>query len=86
MAIPLAPDQLARFQQHLSRFPAQQGCPICFTSMWNIIGLETGLNVYSQPSTGAMAVAPGGPSMPVVVVVCRTCFFVRHFAWEGIRG
>lgn len=43
------------------------------------MGLEVG------PSFAYGAMSLDGPQMPTVVLMCSTCFYVRHFAWFAIK-
>jgi rubredoxin len=81
MATPLSPDEMALFLAHTNRFPNRWFCPMCGTNAWTVAGVEAGVNFVGS------SLVLGGNALPVVVVVCNTCFYVTNFAWEGIaRG
>ena len=79
MAEKLSEEDFALLQNHLAKFPDQRSCPICQHRNWNVSGLETAVGYLNGSPTF------GAPAMPVVRLVCTTCFFVRDFAWVGIQ-
>jgi hypothetical protein len=81
MATPLSPEEMALFLAHVNRFQGRWICPICTTNNWTVGGVEAGVNFVGN------GLVLGGNALPVVALVCNTCFYVMHFAWEGIaRG
>jgi len=67
------------FTVHLSKFPRARVCPVCEHTDWAIpTGKEHG--IYA----GDGVTRQGG--VLVVVTICTTCFYVRHYAWQGITG
>lgn len=68
----MTPEQQSKAQQAL------QGkigaCPICQTSEWNLVDITTGMIFQS----GAFVV--GGPTIPMLVIACRNCYFLAHFS------
>lgn len=79
MAEPLQPDDHALFLAHLRQFPMAEACPTCRNRTWMVIGIESAVgHLNGERHLGA-------PSMPVVQVMCRVCFYVRSYAWLPIQ-
>jgi len=85
MAEKLSPQDLGLLLAHMGRFPQAHNCPICNERDWNIIGTQAALP-YDLITKRAMGPGTGGQVMPVVVVVCQTCGFVRQFAWNAVKA
>jgi hypothetical protein len=78
---PISAEDLEKLKAHLSRFP-KQTCPSCRNTTWAVGGIITGLTVRSADMRTVM----GGPNVPLVLLICRRCFYVRHFAWVPISN
>lgn len=75
----ISPADFKRIKEHLAQFPQQSPCPVCAGRRWSVAGLETGA-AFSEEG-----ISLGGGTVPMVIVVCATCYFVRKFAWIPIR-
>lgn len=74
--------ELAAIRAHLGKFK-HHTCPVCGSKEWTVTPPQT--TVAYRIEVGPTPATIGeGPSIPVAVVVCGTCFFVRHFAWRPI--
>ena len=79
-AMPLSPQDFEIFTDHHLQWEGME-CPVCKTSGWQIgyiataplYTLEDGVAVY-QPT-----------GIPLVLLTCNTCFYVRQFAWRPIQ-
>lgn len=78
-------EDLAKFTAHLSRFQDFKNCPVCGTNSWSVTGIEAANPTRPTPD-GGIAVDLGGRSIPMVVLICRTCFYVMQFAWRPIQS
>jgi hypothetical protein len=76
----LTPPEIEKFKAHLEKFTTQTHCPVCQSNMWNVAGPSSLPALYQS---GAMML--GGEVIPLVHLVCDTCYFVRTFAWQPIR-
>lgn len=79
MAERLSDEDEALFRAHIRKFYEQDACPICHKRDWYIAGLEQALG-YQRGEQSLTA-----PAMPIVQVMCTTCFYVRQFAWVPIQ-
>ena len=80
--MPLEPDDYRRFLTHIAQFGLQT-CPVCNTQNWiteDIVEAKEYSDVVDPFVRAQLA------SVPLLLVVCRRCFYVRHFAWLPIRG
>jgi hypothetical protein len=82
MAEPLSPEEFQIFLQHMEKFPDQK-CPVCGTTSWGTIGLEAA-PPFLASINAVQPAGTGGKVMPVVVIACKTCAYVRSFAWFAI--
>jgi C4-type Zn-finger protein len=73
----LTDEEWELFQAHIHRFPKAEVCPVCDSTVWSVTGLEMGTPVVDD------GVHTGG--VQVVTLICKTCFYVRRFAWLGIK-
>ena len=79
--MPIDPKQLEKFRAHLKECGiTAMACPVCGQKAWRVYP-PIATPKYSEDVFGR---AVGSESMPVIPVVCNTCFYVRHFAWEPI--
>lgn len=67
---------LAKLRAHLASVQKHGGCPVCGSTEWSASGPEIAAGNWE----------PGGTvtrfrAIPLVVLVCKRCFYVRHFAW-----
>lgn len=56
-------------------------CPICGGVSWTVDG-PVAAPAYI-PDFDAIDTSK---SVPMMLLICKTCFFVRHFAWRPING
>jgi hypothetical protein len=84
----------AAFEAHIKKFPKAEVCPICEHTDWSVPPVELG-NMLTAKELAALSLPPGaspvllpgfGGGVPVIVLICTTCFYVRHFAWRGVRS
>jgi hypothetical protein len=81
---PLSEENIALIRAHLLRHTKDFVCPVCGTKEWTITGLTLMYGyVPATETTPSRAEATG---VPVVLVVCQTCSFVRQFAWMPIAA
>lgn len=62
---------------------ATDACPVCGTQEWMLEGPVAPFR-YS-PGTAAGSIVGSG-AVPLILAVCRKCFYVRLFAWKPIFG
>lgn len=80
----MAPEDFEFFKAHLSGH-AYSGCPICSSSEWEADGpLAMPRLVFGQNTPNGVLIS--NEVMPVAVMYCRKCFFVRHFVWGLIQA
>lgn len=63
---------------HFDRFKDMDPCPICHARTWEVSG------PFALPGAASSGTYAGG-AIPLVQLLCQTCFHVRQFAWLGIR-
>ena len=71
------PNQL-KIHAHLSRFKNHR-CPVCEGKSWDAGGFVT-----VQPCDPENPVVDRTKGMPLLMIVCHECKFVRTFAWKPI--
>lgn len=76
MALSQAEQQ--RVQSWLNTRGRQHSCPVCGANNWSIG------DVVSAPIYTNGGVQLGGPSVPMVQLVCSNCVYVRLFAAKPI--
>lgn len=76
------PRVLAAMRRHLGRFQ-KHDCPTCGSKNWNLSAPQTTLG-YQAAFAHIPSTVGNGTIIPVVVLICENCFFVRHFAWLPI--
>lgn len=65
---------------HLARFKVgPHECPICGANAWQPHMLESVTSIVPD-SHGATV-----SKVPLVMLMCSGCWFVRHFAWKPIE-
>lgn len=76
--MPLSQAQFNAFLAHIQKHgkPNSGVCPMCGDQGWSVEGPIATLNY------GPTGFSQGG--IPMLVLTCRTCFYVRHFAWLPI--
>lgn len=57
-------------------------CPICESTTWTADGPIAAPELLVSPTGGVMV---GERAMPMVILICNTCSFVRHFSWGRIK-
>ena len=67
--------------RHLARFQQQSGCPVCHTATWHMHG-PIAWPILDRED-GQLSL--GMEAIPVVVLRCATCSFMRPFAWQPIK-
>jgi hypothetical protein len=78
-------EDMAVFRKHLQPYLDALVCPICKGNDWEVGGpvMET-----VQPGPGTImsygAVVGRSEMFPLVFMLCTTCSFVHHFAWEPL--
>ena len=72
LSMPLTPDQVKLATAHVQRHLHQ--CPMCGSSAWSFGDIVNNL-VYQGPS-----LVIGGPTIPMLLVVCRACSYTVQFA------
>lgn len=87
------PTQTALTEQDLQQFFAERGknwkCEVCEHSAWAFGELG---NTYQTLGTGNKGSNILGPHVPLVIVVCTNCGYVRPFArnliaqWKQSQG
>ena len=85
---PLTGEEAFALQTHLHRFKGHT-CPVCGTKTWITAGLSSLTYRDDEPTVSfrtfnTYRVGPPERTIPVVVLVCGTCFYVRQFAWQAI--
>ena len=81
--MPVDEKNLQLLRAHYAKY-AKAGsatCPICGGTTWSADG-PVAVPAY-LPSFDTIDITR---SVPVMLLVCNTCFFVRHFAWRPITG
>ena len=81
MASHLTAEEVALFTEHIRKImlPGSGPCPMCQTNDWDIAGPMACVDPYGPPGVG-------GPSTyPFVALICRKCFYARHFMWMPIK-
>lgn len=72
----LTQDQRNQIANTLTEKGARHACPACGTNQWLV-----GEHILRGDIFSSGTVLLGGPSYPLVFVVCQNCFFVRpHLA------
>ena len=72
--MPLTPEQSKKTQDFLNRKRRNHQCPSCGQSNWS-----PG-DVIMAPVMQNGGVAMGGPSVPMVQVICDNCAYVQLYA------
>jgi hypothetical protein len=84
----LTEDELQMLLKHLEQFPGSDVCPVCRASTWEIIGIEAA-QPYVPRRAGVDEAHVGfrldKGVLPVVVLMCDTCGYIRSFAWNLIK-
>lgn len=78
----LEPEVIAVMRWHLGRF-ARHTCPVCEGKTWQLTPPQSTLH-YRAADGAQPSMLGEGAAIPVVLVICETCFFVRQFAWLPI--
>ncbi len=78
----MSEDDLQKLRAHYVKHAGSGSatCPICGGVSWSAEGPVTPIQYH--PTGG---VSLGGPTTPMVLLICNTCYFVRHFAWIPIE-
>jgi hypothetical protein len=82
--MPMAPDDLAIFMEHLNRFGHPEPCPICRSRKWGVDGPVAAMMITKAPEGGMEVLANEG--LPVVFAHCVKCGFLRQFVWYPIKS
>ena len=78
--MPLSPRDFETFIEHLNQFEPMV-CPVCQTSAWQIGYIATS-PLFTLEGEAAVFQPTG---IPLVIVTCNTCFYVRQFAWRPVQ-
>lgn len=80
MGLPAEDFELLR--QHLAKLPAAGPgkCPVCGANGWEAAGI-VGTPVLSPERSLQL-----GTTIPTVMLVCSSCFYVQQFAWARIKA
>lgn len=82
----MTPEDFEIFKRHLEAQPtAFTACPVCSSTEWEADG------PVAMPRLVFGKSAPSGVLMsnevvPVAVMFCRNCFFVRNFLWGLVKA
>jgi hypothetical protein len=68
-------------REHLNKFQRQIGCPVCGSGDWGVHG-PVAIPILDRED-GQLSL--GMQAMPIMVLRCKVCSFLRQFAWEPIR-
>lgn len=72
----IGPEERLVLHAHLRRFEGHV-CPVCSTRSWSTAGISS-RTVAPEPEDD------GPQNIPVVLLYCNNCFYVREFAWLPI--
>ena len=72
--MPLSQDQVNRAQSWLNAKGVRAECHACGRNNW-AVG-----DIVAAPTYSAGGIAIGGPSVPMLQVICANCAYVRLFA------
>jgi hypothetical protein len=81
--MPIDDEDLQRLRAHYAQH-AKAGsatCPICGGTSWTADG-----PVAVPTYVADFGVMDTNKGVPMMLLICGTCFFVRHFAWNPISG
>jgi len=59
---------------YLNSKGAPRPCPVCGNPHW-----EIGSHILDGTLFRGGGLVVGGPSMPMFLIVCKNCFYIRHF-------
>ena len=71
---PLTPEQIQKISEWLATKSRNPTCPVCMTNQWTI-----GPHLLSGMIFSGGGLVIGGPSYPMVFMICNNCAYVRHF-------
>jgi hypothetical protein len=74
----LSKEEADLLRRHLAKYTFP--CPICGKKTWSIDGPVVLLKYDMNLKTAV----PTSGGIPLVVLTCLTCWFVREFAWRPI--
>jgi len=78
------PGELQAIQFHLSKLPEHK-CSQCGHTTWTATPPQTTLSYRTaRPGVPALVDTDDGLHIPVILVICERCYFVRTFAWLPI--
>jgi hypothetical protein len=77
------PEAAELIKNHLLKYELH--CPMCKSTSWEVGG-PIGYTITDQvnPRPGELYRGPG--RFDLVFMICTTCFYVRHFAWDRIKA
>jgi hypothetical protein len=75
----LTPQETEKLRKHLKQYGAIE-CPVCHHKAWSIEGPVVLLKYDMELKTAV----PTSGGIPLVVLTCLHCWFVREFAWSPI--
>ena len=70
----LSQEQLAKFQQWAARKGIKNTCESCGSNKW-----ELG-DIVAAPTFAGGGFNIGGPTVPMVPMICTNCGYIRHYA------
>lgn len=82
------PGQFEKFSKHVAKH-SKDGmlpCPVCKSRNWHAEGPFVLLPVDLLPERKARADFSLKGAVPVAALVCKTCGFLRTFAWLSVSG
>jgi hypothetical protein len=77
--MPLSPEDLARFSEHLREHLKDPQCPVCGANVWSVEGPFFMMGYV--PATATTPSTLGGPGAPVMIMICGHCAHIRNFSW-----
>lgn len=88
----LTREQYLKFVQHLSKFHDAQVCPVCRSNRWSIAGIQAlkAWHIVPPAQIGLFhshldTQMERMQSVPVVLMYCMVCAYMRQFAWQPIE-
>lgn len=66
-------------QEFFQKVGARGDCPVCSRNEWEVPPRNSSAIQLGQPKDGGLVIG-GGPAVPISVVICTNCGFVRQHA------
>jgi len=77
--MPLSQANLQKLQSHMQTIGLRPACQVCGTNNWT-----TGEIVAPPVILPGGSMAIGGPTVPMVLLICQRCGYVMHFAAQTV--